>query len=110
MLDGVGKTILAALGASCAVLSATAKFLVADRKRTGHKRFAKLFQTLLIRMLRCDTLAEYNSLWHELQEAIIREPLVLIWHRKSKKVKIIYNMAPGLEEVCMTRTGILLVD
>ena len=70
--------------------------MVVDRKKAGHKRFAKLFQTLLIRMLRCETVVEYNALRHELTEAIIREPLVLIWHRRKAKTKLNYTMTPRL--------------
>ena len=93
--------VLAALSGTCTILTACSKFLVADRKKAGHKRFAKLFQTLLIRMLRCETLVEYNALKHELTEAIIREPLVLIWHRRQKKTKLNYAMTPRLALVCI---------
>lgn len=96
LLGGIDKMVLAALSATCTILTATSKFLVADRKKAGHKRFFKLFQTLLIRMLRCETVAEYNILWHELHEAIIREPLVLIWQRRSKKISVDFAMAPRL--------------
>ncbi len=92
--------VLAALSGACTILTACSKFLVADRKKAGHKRFAKLFQTLLIRMLRCETIVEYNALRHELTEAIIREPLVLIWHRRKSKTKLNYTMTPRLARVC----------
>jgi hypothetical protein len=96
--------VLASLSGACTILTACSKFLVADRKKAGHKRFAKLFQTLLIRMLRCETVVEYNALRHELTEAIIREPLVLVWHRRKAKMKLNYTMTPRLELVCMCCT------
>lgn len=96
LLGGIGKMVLAALSGACTILTACSKFLVADRKKAGHKRFAKLFQTLLIRMLRCETTVEYNALRHELTEAIIREPLVLIWQRRKTKTKLNYTMTHRL--------------
>jgi hypothetical protein len=93
--------VLAALSGACTILTACSKFLVADRKKAGHKRFAKLFQTLLIRMLRCETTVEYNALRHELTEAIIREPLVLIWQRRKTKTKLNYTMTHRLALVCI---------
>lgn len=93
--------VLAALSGTCTILTACSKFLVADRKKAGHKRFAKLFQTLLIRLLRCETVVEYNALKHELTEAIIREPLVLIWNRRKNKAKLNYTMTARLALVCI---------
>ena len=93
--------VLAALSGTCTILTACSKFLVADRKKAGHKRFAKLFQTLLIRLLRCETVVEYNALKHELTEAIIREPLVLIWNRRKNKAKLNYTMTTRLALVCI---------
>ncbi|XP_028398197.1 uncharacterized protein LOC114521840 isoform X2 [Dendronephthya gigantea] len=97
LLGGIDKMVLAALSGACTILTACSKFLVADRKKAGHKRFAKLFQTLLIRMLRCETIVEYNALRHELTEAIIREPLVLIWHQRKSRTELSYTMTARLE-------------
>lgn len=108
-MKSVPTFVVSALAALTTLTSAINAFMRPHDRRQLQITSAKEFKVLMLRMVRCETEAEYETLWRELNRAVTDEPFLpkkfktgeedLSWTLTQELQMIIAEKDHHLEEV-----------
>jgi hypothetical protein len=97
LLEGVPKEVVAGIGATSTMLAASASFFKSSDRRKLHEKTSRGFRSLMVKMISCETEADYEKYWAEFNREIMDEPMMPKKYAKNFKMRFI--MTPELREV-----------
>lgn len=97
LLDGVPKEVVAGVGAVSTMLAAASSFLKSADRRQTHEKASRGFQSLMVKMISCETEKDYEKYWADFNREVMEEPMMP--KKFVKKFQMRYTMTPELREV-----------
>lgn len=98
LISSVPSFVISAIAALTTLISAISAFMRPHDRRQVQTDSAKEFKVLMMRMVRCETEAEYEELWRELNNAMMDEPFL---PKKfiSDDIEVDWSITPELQVV-----------